>query len=219
MTRDTQPRDPLRSPSRMARSATVAVLVGAALTILWMLYRLVATVALVVEQQLPNSRLTGYKKLDAVLPLFQLANGEVAVSDSTGYMGMWDGHFAIRASYLTGAAQLVSILSIAFVAFAVMLLCVRLLRGVPFTASGTRWVGAAGIILIVGGAVSQLLTWLARQAMLALVIPTARANSWRIPSASVPIDFVPLACGALLCIVALAFSAGTRLQKDTEGLV
>lgn len=219
MPSDIQPRDSLRSPSRTGRIATVAVLVGAALTILWMLYRLVATVTLVIEQQQVNPHLTGYTQLAAVLPLFQLADGEVAVSDSTGYMGLWDGHFATRASYLSGAAQLVSILSIAFVAIAVMLLCVRLLRGIPFTASGTRWVGAAGLILIVGGALSQLLTWLARQAMLALIIPTARSNSWRIPSASLPIDFVPLACGALLCIVALAFSAGTRLQRDTEGLV
>lgn len=190
----------------------------------WMLTRFVSAIAFLLTP-ISNVAITSSasteadKSLEASLPLFLLDNGSVAVSNSSGYVAVWDAYHAHFAGLWAAAAEATMSLTVIAVLAAVLLLCIRLLRGVPFTPTMTRWVGGAGTALIVGGALAQIFSWLSRQEMIAAVAVNVANNGWRLPSSAIPIDVVPLACGAILLIVALAFSAGTRMQRDTEGLV
>lgn len=159
------------------------------------------------------------KSLAAALPLFLLDNGSVAVSDASGYVAVWDGLHARFAGLWAAAAEATLSLAVIIVLVAVLLLSIRLLRGVSFTRNLTRWAGTAGVALILGSGLSQLFTWLSRQEMLAAAAGVLKPNEWSVPSSAVEIDLVPLASGAVLLIIALAFGAGERLQRDTEGLV
>ncbi len=159
------------------------------------------------------------KLLGTSLPLFLLDNGSVAFSDSSGYIAVGGGLHENLASQWAAASEAVTSLTVIAVLIAVLMLSISLLRGVRFTPTLSRWVGGAGLALLVGGALAQLFTWLSRQEMIAAVAPTVASNRWRLPSSATPFDLVPLATGAVLLVFAMAFAAGTRLQKDTEGLV
>lgn len=222
------------------RTITLALVAAASVAALgWMLTRLVTAVIFLLTPMsdaaiTPSTTAEADKSLEAGLPLFLLDNGSVAVSDSSGYFAVWDGFHAHFAGLWAATAEATASLTAIVLLAAVLLLCIRLLRGgqptraqltgapftgAPFTGALTRWVGGAGIALIAGGALAQLFSWLSRQEMIAAVAVNVANNGWRLPSSAIPLDLVPLACGAVLLVIAMAFSAGTRLQRDTEGLV
>lgn len=211
----------MRTTERIAISTVAA---GAIAASVWMIARLVNALV-ILATPLSDAAWTdsiknhGYHALGSALPLFLLDNGAVAVANSTGYIAIWDGGHAYTAGLYAAAAEATISLTVIAVLIALLLLCIRLLRDVPFTRSLTRWVAGAGIALIAGGALAQLFGWLSRLAMIATVAPTVSANDRRMPTSAVDIDLVPLASGAVLCIVAMAFNAGQRLQRDTVGLV
>lgn len=90
------------------------------------------------------------------------------------------------------------------------------LRGVPFAASVPRtlYIGAGAVIVASLGA--AVLTGLGEHAALSAVLPDAEVTS-----AVVQFTIDPLAFGGAIALGALGavFQHGTRLQKDTEGLV
>jgi hypothetical protein len=190
----------------------------------WMLSRFVSATAFLLtpisDAATTSSASTAAdRSLEASLPLFLLDNGSVAVSNSSGYVAVWDAFHAHFAGLWAAASEATMSLTVIAVLATVLLLCIRLFRGVPFTPTMTRLVGGAGIALIAGGALAQLFSWFSRQEMIAAAAVNVANNGWRLPSSAIPVDLVPLACGAVLLIMALAFSAGTRMQRDTEGLV
>src|SRR5690606_23231163 len=85
-----------------------------------------------------------YKSLAARLPLFLLDNGSVAFSDSSGYLAVWDAHHAHFAGLWAAGSEATMTLTVIAVLAAVLMLCVRLLRGRPFSRAMTRWVDGAG---------------------------------------------------------------------------
>ena len=218
----TETRQAIRGPEQIALSAVAA---AAVLAFVWMAVRLVTAVVRLATPMPSAVHATdpangeAYRSLESSLPLFLLDNGSVAFSDSSGYLAIWDGSHSYTAGLYAAAAEVSTALTVIAVVLAVLLLCIRLLRGVPFNRDLTGWVTGAGIALIVGGALTQLVLWLSRQEMLATIAPTVRSNNWRMPSSAIDIDLIPLACGAVLCIIAIAFRIGQRLQRDTVGLV
>jgi hypothetical protein len=208
----------------LKKTAASLIAAGAVVTIGWMTFRLVSAVVFLFTP-LSDAAVTppvtaeAYKSLAARLPLFLLDNGSVAFSDSSGYLAVWDAHHAHFAGLWAAGSEATMSLTVIAVLAAVLMLCVRLLRGRPFSRAMTRWVGGAGVALIIGSALAQWFSWLSRQEMIATVAVDVANNGWRLPSSAISIDVVPAACGAVLLIIAMAFGAGTRLQRDTEGLV
>ncbi|WP_349898840.1 hypothetical protein [Parafrigoribacterium soli] len=208
----------------MEKIVSAAVAAGAVMAIGWMAVRFVSAVVFLLsplrDANWSSAATTAAdKSLEASLPLFLLDNGSVAVSDSSGYVAKWDAYHAHFAGLWAAASEATTALAVIAVTVAVLLLCIRLFRGIPFSQSITRWVGGAGAALIVGSALAQLFSWFSRQEMIATIAVDVHNNGWRRPSSAIAVDIVPLACGAVLLIVAMAFRVGTRLQRDTEGLV
>lgn len=100
------------------------------------------------------------------------------------------------------------------------LAALNLLRGIrrrrPFERGIVRQVAIAGIALLVLGTATQLVGWWALNAVIDEF--GVNNNAWVYLR---DLDFQPLtlAVGLTLLLAAVAFRTGTRLQRDTEGLV
>jgi hypothetical protein len=97
----------------------------------------------------------------------------------------------------------------------VALLAWRLLRGGVFRRSISRAVSAAGLILAVGGVISQAGVALASAAAASELNGGGR-GFWPLAG---QFDPTLVVVGFVLLLVGLAFEYGTRLQKETDGLV
>lgn len=83
----------------------------------------------------------------------------------------------------------------------------------------TWLVGAAGLSLIVGSLISQLLHALSRQTMVDGLRYLAAPNHITVPDLLFSLDVGPIAVGIVLAVIATAFKIDERRQRDTEGLV
>jgi hypothetical protein len=97
----------------------------------------------------------------------------------------------------------------------IALLSWRLLRGGLFRRSIARAVSAAGLILAIGGMISQAGVALAGGAA-AKELNGGGYGFWPLAGRFDPTLAI---FGIVLLLVGLAFEYGTRLQNDTEGLV
>lgn len=88
-----------------------------------------------------------------------------------------------------------------------------LLRGQPFSRSATRGALAAAIALMVVGALSQIVGWIAR------IVILNEAGSYDFSRTPPTFDPLLVTVGLALVLVFGAFRAGERLRRDTEGLV
>jgi Protein of unknown function (DUF2975) len=137
-----------------------------------------------------------------------------------------DGHetaltFAVTglstgANVICNAAIVLGILAWAVVGLAALNLLRAIRRGRPFERGIVRQVAIAGIALLVLGTATQLVGWWASNAVIDEF--GVNNNAWVYLR---DLDFQPLtlAVGLTLLLAALAFHAGTRLQRDVEGLV
>jgi hypothetical protein len=116
---------------------------------------------------------------------------------------------------LVTAAAIATVLVQVSISALVALLAWRLLRGGLFRRSISRAVSAAGLILAIGGVISQAGVALAGGAA-AKELNGGGAGFWPLAGRFDPT--LPI-FGIVLLLVGLAFEYGARLQKDTEGLV
>lgn len=123
---------------------------------------------------------------------------------------------SIGARVLIVAAALVGMLCAILVALAIAYLCRRLRHGDPFIPALSRALFVASLTLMIGGVIGQGLTvggaWLACDELNA-----ARGSHEFIPGG--PLDYTPMIAGIVLGVIAAAFRASERMQRDTEGLV
>lgn len=152
-----------------------------------------------------------------VPPLFDEQRGAVeAIGEFQSY-GVEDPGGVAAQLYLWGAV--VDNVAVLCISLMVLLLCVKLLRGAPFSRSVTWAVGGAGIVLMVSGVAAHLLQELSRAVLLDGIRVFAAANNVTLPEFSISIDLAPIAAGLVLGVVATAFQLGERMQRDTDGLV
>jgi hypothetical protein len=123
---------------------------------------------------------------------------------------------SIGADVICDAAIVLGILTWVVVGFATLNLLRGIRRARPFERRVVRQIAIAGIALLVLGTASQLVGWWATNAVIDEF--GENNNAWVYLR---DLDFQPLivAVGLTLLLVALAFRVGTRLQRDTEGLV
>jgi hypothetical protein len=112
----------------------------------------------------------------------------------------------------TAVARALGVLTEVGVALAAAWLGWSLLRARPFAPSVIRAVTAAAVALIVGGVFSQGLLGVASWSAIVAV----GSDSFPLVMTFDPTPFV---AGIALGLVGAAFEVGTRLQRDTEGLV
>ncbi|WP_309067547.1 hypothetical protein [Microbacterium sp.] len=97
-------------------------------------------------------------------------------------------------------------------------LAVSLMRARPFRRAMSTAIAVVSVLVIVGGTVGQLLGAFARAAaveFLATDGPGAEPFSLFL----LELDLAPIGWGFALALIAGAFGIGSRLQRDTEGLV
>ena len=82
----------------------------------------------------------------------------------------------------------------------VLFLCVNLLRARPFTRPVTWFVVGAGLTLVVGSLISQVLRARVTRSWWTAINYLAQVNDFPKPSASWTVDLVPTAIGIVLLV-------------------
>lgn len=98
-------------------------------------------------------------------------------------------------------------------------LALALMRARPFRRAMPAAIATVACIVIGAGILSQLLGGLARAGVVELLessAPEAAGGFWTF---LIELDLAPVGWGIALALIAGAFGIGTRLQRDTEGLV
>ncbi|WP_167042496.1 hypothetical protein [Salinibacterium sp. ZJ454] len=157
-----------------------------------------------------------------VVTLPQPVAAEIAVEPKSGTTTLIEGTYRmadVAVAGLDAAPRALLAVSHGFstimyvaVSAAVIVLCIGLLRGRPFMPVIRRTVIATSGALIIGGMLSTgLLGFATMEVADALNRPEfpLMAN----------LDFTAPLVGVALALVALAFSVGEKLQRDTDGLV
>lgn len=110
------------------------------------------------------------------------------------------------------AATVSSSLLVVGICVVVAWLCLRVFVGKPFVRSATWGIAAVAILVLVGGLWAPFLRGVASTEAVAQV----GADGALLIAG---LDLSPLGWSFALIVVAGAFEIGTRLQRDTEGLV
>ncbi|KAF2415146.1 hypothetical protein B1729_01290 [Microbacterium sp. B35-04] len=96
---------------------------------------------------------------------------------------------------------------------------VSLMRARPFRRAMSTAIGVVAVLVVVGGVLSQVLGAFGR----ALLVDDLAATSPEVVDVFgtfiMELDLAPVGWGFALALVAGAFEIGTRLQRETEGLV
>lgn len=148
------------------------------------------------------------------------------LASSTGVTGaMYDSALVTFATLPTGARWLL-LLEAALPALGTVALCafawwlgVSLIRSRPFRASMGWMLGLASCLVLAGGLFGQLAGGIGRAVAvqdLANADPEVEDVLWTF---LVQLDLAPVGWAFALALVATAFQLGTRMQRDTEGLV
>ncbi len=129
-----------------------------------------------------------------------------------------------EALVLNTTAAILGQLTTLLVCAAVIMLCWRLLRGVPFAPTLTRSISImGGVLVLIGVAVpilqgfSKLLIVESLDNVLTVESPIGKGNLDYYIVFSV--DLLPVVLGIALLLLAAVFAKGAQLQRDTEGLV
>jgi len=117
---------------------------------------------------------------------------------------------------LSAIASIAQVLTQAALTAVVALLAWRVLRGGVFRRSVSFALSLAGVILLVGGMLSQGAGSLASGTAAAQLNGSTDTGFWPLAGAFDPSSLVT---GIVLLLVSLAFGYGERLQRETEGLV
>lgn len=191
---------------------------GFARVVLWVTFAfaIAAMAAILVLSSIPviGTLLTG-------TPPLQLITGFFLQPGSFGTQGydsavLVMGNMSSLVVTLASAASLAQILTQAALAALVALLAWRLLHSSPFRRSLSTVTVAGGIVLLTGGMVAQAL------GVITNGVAVAEANRGIFPGVwplAGKFDPTFIGIGAVLILAGIAFRYGTRLQRDTDGLV
>lgn len=154
---------------------------------------------------------------DTRVPTSAVTNGVHLVAGSYRDADVAVTGLSTGVTVLNTTASVILLLTQAAIALSVAYLGRRLYRGDPFRRSVTRVVAFAACALLVGGALGQISQQAANLFAVTEMTGNSLGNSvFPIGAGLDPTFFV---VGLALGLVAAAFEASERLQKETEGLV
>ena len=116
-------------------------------------------------------------------------------------------HFALV------AAPIVSLIATLIVIACIAMFCRNLLKGVAFSRANTRLVLTTSVTIVVGWAIASLFTTMGVNGAFAAL------SDHEYDNVIFTTDFTPAIVALVLSAVGLAFQAGERMQRDTEGLI
>lgn len=157
------------------------------------------------------------------IPLHLLIGGSLPSAADAGTADLVQGTYASASVLVSGLSPLpvflwalsgvLVTLTTAVISAAVAQLCWKLLRLRAFDRSVSQMANLVGFVLVVGSLISEGFGGLGR------MIATDELGAGNVWTAGFVINFAPMMAGFVILLVALAFEAGTRLQRDNEGLI
>jgi len=127
---------------------------------------------------------------------------------------------------ITAAARWMLLLEGALPALATIGVCavawwlgVSLIRARPFRTTMSTTIGVAACLVVAGGLFGQLAGAIGRAMIVDSLASADPAIYETFPAFRLDLDLAPLGWGFALALIAMAFAAGNRLQRETEGLV
>ncbi|MFC7787333.1 hypothetical protein ACU045_00010 [Microbacterium sp. MAHUQ-60] len=127
---------------------------------------------------------------------------------------------------ITGTARWMLLLEGALPALATIGVCavawwlgVSLIRARPFRTTMSTTIGVAACLVVAGGLFGQLAGAIGRAMIVDSLASADPAIYETFPAFRLDLDLAPLGWGFALALIAMAFAAGNRLQRETEGLV
>lgn len=193
-----------------------------------------ALVALVAAWALTSTAFSAFSGTHTVIRNLRLGNASVpsfteksALITGAGYESVWleVENPPLETRWLLFLEAAVPTLTVLVIATAVAWLALALLRGRPFARSLPVFIGATAIVVLVGNLATQIVAGAARASVIEYLDPrTITAGDmgdgpYEGLGMVLNLDLSPVGWAFGLALVALAFHVGTRLQRDTEGLV
>ena len=123
---------------------------------------------------------------------------------------------SMAARLLLGSGTLLLTLVQVLIAVAVVVLCRQLLAGRPFVRALGRLISVVAVAVLAGGMIGQALYGFGNLQV------AAELNDDPIGTAfpmMMSLDSTPFVVGIVLALLAMAFSIGERLQRETDGLI
>ncbi|WP_193596968.1 hypothetical protein [Microbacterium sp. YJN-G] len=163
---------------------------------------------------------------DAVVRMPLVGGEAAAVEGLDGIRSATTAHADVTFESLSAGARWLLLLEGALPALATIGVCavawwlgVSLIHGRAFRRTMSTTIGIAACLVAAGGLFGQLLGAIGR-AMIVDGLASADPGVYDVfPAFQIDLDLAPLGWGFALALIAMAFAAGTRLQRDTEGLV
>lgn len=164
---------------------------------------------------------------DEVAVRMPVTGGSVAALDGVDSIRSADYSQAdVAFTTLSAGARWMLLLEGALPALATIGVCavawwlgVSLIRGRAFRKTMSTTTGIAACLVTAGGLFGQLCGAIGRAMIVDHLASDDPSIYDTIPAFSIDLDLAPLGWGFALALIAMAFAAGTRMQKDTEGLV
>lgn len=157
------------------------------------------------------------------ISLSLLVDGSLPPAADAGTADLVQGSYESASVLISGLSPMpiilwtisgvLSTLTSVVISAAVAHLCWKLLRRRTFDRSVARMAIIVGFVLVLGSIISEGFGGLGRM----IAADELGAGGFWTPGAVV--NLTPLMAGFAVLLVALAFEAGTRMQRDTEGLV
>jgi hypothetical protein len=217
--------DDPRSLTRAERAVTSLIGAGAIVTVPFAIYGSIA--AAVARMTPPSVRVDGIQIANSTYPPF-LSASDAPVD--AGYESAW-----VEVANLPGAVRwllwseesLLPNLLALVIAVAVAWLAWALLRGAPFARALPVVLGIVAIAIMGAGLGTQVIGAIARAETVAFLGPPQQITAHDdgtgpeegFMAFGLGLDLGPIGWSVGIALVAASFSIGTRLQRDTRGLV
>lgn len=218
-------REGTRSLTRAERAVTSLIGAGAVATVPLAIYGSIA--AAITLMSPPSVRVSGIEIANSTYPPF-LAASDAPVD--AGYESAWvevaNLPAVVRWLLWTEQSLLPNILAVV-IAVAVAWLAWALLRGAPFARALPAVLGVVAVAVIGAGLGTQVIGAIARAETVTFLGPLQEITAHDdgagpeegFMAFGLALDFGPIGWGLGIALVAAAFSIGTRLQRETRGLV
>lgn len=212
-------------PARLTKADQVgSAIIGAGALIIGAFQVLILVYGVIHVFDTEPRRVYGMPLANATVPEFTAKSNAIV---GAGYESVWleIAGLPLGARWLLFLETALPALATLTISIAIAWLAIALLRGRPFSRALTNGIGTAAIAVLVGGLGAQIAAAVARESIVSFLDPRVitagggASGSHEGLASILNLSLAPIGWSFGLALVAVAFHIGTRLQRDTEGLV